>query len=375
MDARVWFGSRPQDPFVPLERENMKCVNAANPAGVRRTLILAGLVLVSTGAQASVTLTQDSGSGSFLVDMSSAYIQDYFWNDAAAWSFVTFPQYSGSNFFLADMPPVYIQDYPRNAPAVSSSVSGALHYRIGSNTGAFNESDFSHIGSAVEIDREEKGHAYQATSSADVGQLQARVATKWNSSNGNGYNYGSNYGSSSAEASSSWSDWFVITGGTGEGVASFVSALDGMMRSSKNGTASYSLNIGYSIDSYFTCFDGYDSCGLADQNQTLFSQTSSLSGRGETTVLQQIESEFTFAYDKPFQLTATLNVGGTSGGVADFSLSSLSDSLVLPAGVQLLSTSGHFAQPVPEPETYAMMLAGLGLVGWAVAHRRRRASK
>lgn len=26
--------------------------------------------------------------------------------------------------------------------------------------------------------------------------------------------------------------------------------------------------------------------------------------------------------------------------------------------------------PVPEPETYAMMFAGLGLLGW-VAHRRR----
>jgi hypothetical protein len=27
--------------------------------------------------------------------------------------------------------------------------------------------------------------------------------------------------------------------------------------------------------------------------------------------------------------------------------------------------------PIPEPETYALMLAGLGLLGW-VAQRRRR---
>lgn len=28
--------------------------------------------------------------------------------------------------------------------------------------------------------------------------------------------------------------------------------------------------------------------------------------------------------------------------------------------------------PIPEPETYAMMLAGLGIVGWAAARRRKR---
>lgn len=318
----------------------MKCVNAANPAGVRQSLLMAGLVLLSAGAQASVTLTQ----------------------------------YSGSNYFLVDMPPVYTQDFTWNAPAASSSVSGAMHYQVGSNAGNFSESDSSNVGAALEIGLQQKGHAYQAASSADVGVLQARAATKWNSSNGNGYNYGTNYGSSSAEASSTWSDWFVISGGTGEGMASFVSSLDGMMSSSKNGTASYSLNIGYSIDSYFACFDGYGSCGLSDQSQSLFSQTSTLSGKGTTTLSQQIEGEFTFAYDKPFQLTATLNVGGISGGIADFSLSSLGNSLVLPAGVQLMSASGHFAQPVPEPEAYAMMLAGLGMVGWAVARRRRQAS-
>jgi hypothetical protein len=30
-----------------------------------------------------------------------------------------------------------------------------------------------------------------------------------------------------------------------------------------------------------------------------------------------------------------------------------------------------FLQPVPEPETYALMLAGLGVVGWAAARRRK----
>jgi len=32
---------------------------------------------------------------------------------------------------------------------------------------------------------------------------------------------------------------------------------------------------------------------------------------------------------------------------------------------------GDVAAPIPEPETYALMLAGLGLVGWAARRRRR----
>ena len=85
---------------------------------------------------------------------------------------------------------------------------------------------------------------------------------------------------------------------------------------------------------------------------------------------QEIEGEFIFAYDKPFQLTASLNSHATNGGLADFTLTSLSSSLVLPAGANLLSSSGLYVQAVPEAETYAMMLAGLGLVGFAAARRR-----
>lgn len=44
--------------------------------------------------------------------------------------------------------------------------------------------------------------------------------------------------------------------------------------------------------------------------------------------------------------------------------------VVLPAGVTMASSSGVFlTQPIPEPETWAMLLAGLGVLG--VASRRR----
>lgn len=43
----------------------------------------------------------------------------------------------------------------------------------------------------------------------------------------------------------------------------------------------------------------------------------------------------------------------------------------LPAGAWLTSKAGFLA-PVPEPETYALMLAGLGLVGWTARWRQPR---
>lgn len=324
----------------------MKRVKSVKQVGVRQSTLLAGLVLASFSAQASVEFT--------------TYESVFTRVDAPIYGgdFLVYNVYA---FFPTPIVSV-------NSPSASSYVSGAMNYQIGSNTGNFSESDASNAGSPVEIDQRSRGYAYEARASAETGLLQARAETKMNSSNGNGYNYGSNYGSSSANATSTWSDWFVISGGTGEDTASFASLLDGMMNSSKNGSARYGLNISYSTGAY--C---YFICGESDQSQTVFSQTSSLSGKAKTTLSQQIEGEFTFAYDKPFQLTATLDVGGTSGGMADFSLSALSSSLVLPAGVQLVSASGYFAQPVPEAETYAMMLAGLGLVGFAAARRRAAA--
>ncbi len=318
----------------------MKNINAIKKAAICSSLVLAGLVLGSASAQASVTFTQ----------------YDNVWSDV------------GSNFVLVNLPPVFTPDFTWNAPSVSSSVNGSMSYSMGSNYGNFNENDSSTDGSTVTIELARKGYGYRAVASANAGALKAVAETQFNSSNSNGYGY--NYGNSSASANASWSDWFVISGGSGLGTTSFESVLNGTLSSAKNGSASYSLNIAYSTGAY--CYYWYNTCGEADQDQSLFSQTSSLSGKAKSTLSQNIEGEFTFEYDKAFQLTASLSTSAANGSMADFNLASLGSSLVLPVGSQMLSASGLYVQAVPEAETYAMMLAGLGLVGFAA--RRRRAA-
>lgn len=324
--------------------------------GVPQSLLLAGLVMASVGAQASVTITTGSGIADRIVNAGSISIRDSGGRLELA---------PGGRLELRDSYAVIQPSVLLNSASASSSVNGSMNYSTGASSGSFSEYDSSPDGSMVELGLNRKGYGYHAEAAAEVAQLKARAETKWiPGSNGYGYNTGS----SSAGATSTWSDWFVISGGTGLGTASFSSLLNGVMASNKNGSAGYSLNIGYSTGTY--CYSWYNTCGEADQSQTLLSQTSSLSGKSKSTLSQDIEGEFTFAYDKAFQLTAMLNVSASNGGMADFTLASLDDSLVLPEGANLLSSSGLYVQAVPEAETYAMMLAGLGLVGWAARRRR-----
>ena len=307
--------------------------------GVCQFLLLAGLAMASASPQASVEFT------TYEFRLTQPFV----------------------------MPPVYLGEinvyefYPApavslNSASASSSVSGSMNYSVGTGSGAFSESDSSPDGSALELELKRKGYGYRTEASAETGLARARVETKWVAGSG----YGGSTGSSSAGASSTWSDWFVISGGTGVGTASFASLLDGGLSSGKNGSASFSLNI-----SYIPSAGCYALCGEADGGQTLVNQNFSLSGKGKSTLEQEIEGEFTFAYDQPFALTVMLGVNAANGGMADFTLAALGNSLVLPEGANVLSASGFsYVQAVPEAETYAMMLAGLGLVGGAVARRR-----
>ena len=77
-----------------------------------------------------------------------------------------------------------------------------------------------------------------------------------------------------------------------------------------------------------------------------------LAGNGNF-VWATLGQDLSFSYDNVAEGYYALYVfGSTAGGTSGYSGSMM-------------------AQPVPEPETYGMLLAGLGLIGAAVARRRK----
>ncbi len=86
--------------------------------------------------------------------------------------------------------------------------------------------------------------------------------------------------------------------------------------------------------------------------------------------------------DNWFGATSFTSTGPASSGLNFFFLSNTSSTASLPATVNRLAGTWSFdattaqltyaTAPVPEAETYAMMLAGLGLVGFMVRRRNQR---
>lgn len=110
---------------------------------------------------------------------------------------------------------------------------------------------------------------------------------------------------------------------------------------------------------------------------TLFTANGSIAATG---VFSQVFSgSVDFRYFGPgsalpttAEVVTSLFLLGLNEGVLDF-YNTASISMQLPAGFSATTSSGVqlvFA-PVPEPATYALMLAGLGLVAWEARRRRR----
>lgn len=79
--------------------------------------------------------------------------------------------------------------------------------------------------------------------------------------------------------------------------------------------------------------------------------------------------------NKPIDLTAYLNKAYKNGTPVGFMMKSSiegqnwTDYTVFPTGAQKLSLT--FTSAVPEPETYAMLLAGLGLMGFILRRKQK----
>jgi hypothetical protein len=249
--------------------------------------------------------------------------------------------------------------------ALSASVGGSFSYTVnnGTKSGYFSENESNTDGTFLSLELDRYGYGYNAQAYTENGRTHAYASTSYTSS-------ASGYGYSIAKATSTYSDWFVISGGTGMAYASLDAFLDGTLSGGTTGSASVSFNVSFNPQPSYCWYCSYDE---SMNYQTVVSESQSISGRRSRTSFDSFTGEFAFTYYTPFQLITTLTVNASDGGTANFINTGEISSFDLPEGAQLTSASGLFvATNVPEPETYALMLAGLGLVGFMAGKRKTR---
>jgi hypothetical protein len=200
-----------------------------------------------------------------------------------------------------------------------------------------------------------------------------------------------------ATGRSIWEELYQIGGGTGTGQFTGTIHIDGSLANLNNGSASMQWSLQtFSNQLVASLTASYDS--LTDTwSKSVFSNGAwtNTSGSGALTINEDVTGSYSFTYGAALYLKSDLLTSVSGNGGADFSNTVQFTGMILPQDTTIFVVSGARAadygiafagngngticpdlacalstQPIPEPQTYALLLAGLGLVGW-VARRRR----
>lgn len=242
---------------------------------------------------------------------------------------------------------------------LTSSASGSYDFTLGAKSGNLAISESDATGAPSLVTGNKNGYGFDAMAAVNDTALSAYASTAYHPAG----NAGS--GASGANAVASLTDFITFSGGAGMGSASLTALLTGTLTGNNFGSAGYDLSIAlYDVTEQGTGYSLSNPLMLA-------ADTRNIAGRQLVTVNDSFVSDFDFEYGKTYGLVATFTAHAANGGVADFA-NTTSFALAAAPTVTLSSAAGinyGIAAAVSEPESYAMLLAGIGLMG-LIARRR-----
>ena len=231
-----------------------------------------------------------------------------------------------------------------------------------------------------------------ASARADYGSLGvAGTASLVNDAVSSGANFSTRTGSASVTSQANWEDQVTVGGAPGSFVdvlVNFVVDIHSFDISAYGGAAGNGfIRLDTNLSDQSLCMGVGRPCGPTDYALTLGTNLFSFTTRMAAGNLFTYNAAF-YAQVTAFQYVSTVqDTLEVFNGMRDGSASTAYDALntartyftVLTPGATMTWASGHdysapvAVTPVPEPSTYALMLAGLGLVGWM--GRRRKATQ
>ncbi len=182
-----------------------------------------------------------------------------------------------------------------------------------------------------------------------------------------------------ANALSLWYDKFTVTGGTGSGSAQVSATVTATIQDDFKARGLYYLLkvtpeqlMDIQSQSPESLATDYFNSGIPSSMIVISARR--IESNGPVNVNATIKGTLSFEYDQPFYLASMLMVEAQElGSISSFNSVHFGLSLTDPLASYDSDSNAVYAAFVPEPETYALILAGLGMVAAGVRRQRERA--